>query len=207
MSRIKEILFNSFAYPSGKLGELAGSVMLVKNKTRIKWTLSQMNIQPSDHVLEIGYGPGYALSLLAKITTDGFVAGTDTSIEMFKQAVRRNKQSVRSGKMELFHGSISKLDCSSPQFDKILAINSHPFWTNTEQDLKTLKGMLKPDGKVFLSFQPPPVVDIKSLDDEREKLTTLLETSGFCAVEVLEKPMKPIQCLLGIGSTPKEAES
>ena len=42
-----------------------------------EWTISLLNIQRSDNVLEIGFGPGIAIELVSNIVQDGHVVGID----------------------------------------------------------------------------------------------------------------------------------
>jgi SAM-dependent methyltransferase len=71
---------NPFAHPSGWLGRLAGRLML--------WTNSQddvlgvLDVQPGGDVLEIGYGPGGLIRLLAERTDAASIRGVDPSAAM-----------------------------------------------------------------------------------------------------------------------------
>jgi fibrillarin-like rRNA methylase len=48
--------------------------MIVK---RNEWGISLLNIQPSGHVLEIGFGPGVAIQKMCDLVTDGIIYGID----------------------------------------------------------------------------------------------------------------------------------
>jgi hypothetical protein len=54
------IAHRQFRRPTGLLGRLAGWIMANRpsNIERNRWTVDLLNVQPSDHVLEIGFGPG-----------------------------------------------------------------------------------------------------------------------------------------------------
>ncbi len=59
--------FNSqFAHPKGLLGRFVGIILALKNRERNAWTISTLDIQPDDQVLEIGFGPGQAIQEIAK---------------------------------------------------------------------------------------------------------------------------------------------
>ena len=47
--------------PQGLLGRFIGGKMARQNKESNDWTVSLLNIQPNDHVLEVGFGPGLAI--------------------------------------------------------------------------------------------------------------------------------------------------
>jgi len=57
-----------FGKPQGLLGRIAGKLMELKGTEKIEWTISLLDIQKDDKVLEIGYGPGVAIELLSKLT-------------------------------------------------------------------------------------------------------------------------------------------
>lgn len=46
--------------PSGFIGKLVGHIMNWYNRQDNDWTISLLDLQPADHVLEIGFGPGQA---------------------------------------------------------------------------------------------------------------------------------------------------
>jgi len=72
-------------------------MLALKNRKRNAWAISLLDIQPSDQVLEIGFGPGQAIEEMVKLTPTGFVAGIDMSEVMVSQASKRNAAAVRSG--------------------------------------------------------------------------------------------------------------
>ena len=72
-------------------------ILAIKNRERNVWTISLLDIQPSDQVLEIGFGPGQAIQKVAKLTPNGFVAGIDLSDMMVSQASKRNTAAIRFG--------------------------------------------------------------------------------------------------------------
>ena len=51
-----------------------------------------LDVQPQDHILEIGFGPGLVIRELARRATDGFVLGIDRSEVMVRQAAVRNRR-------------------------------------------------------------------------------------------------------------------
>ena len=98
--------FNSqFAHPEGWVGRFVGMILALKNRERNAWTISMLDIQPDDQVLEIGFGPGQAIQEVAKLTPNGFVAGIDLSETMVAQASKRNAAAIRSGRVLLQQGS------------------------------------------------------------------------------------------------------
>src|SRR3979490_276212 len=82
-------LFEQFARPSGWLGRIAGSLM-AKGADDDRWLVDLLDVQPEDRVLEVGFGPGVAIELIAARATRGLVTGVDSSHVMVRQAPNRN---------------------------------------------------------------------------------------------------------------------
>ena len=53
--------------------------MSIKNRDCAKWTIEKLNFKPTDYILEIGYGSGSSLKVVADQMTSGFIAGIDHS--------------------------------------------------------------------------------------------------------------------------------
>ena len=70
-----EKIAEQFGKPSGFLGSIAGFIMAKRssNIERNEWGISLLNIQPSDHVLEIGFGSGVGIQKMSDLITDGII--------------------------------------------------------------------------------------------------------------------------------------
>ncbi|MGH2370537.1 MAG: class I SAM-dependent methyltransferase, partial [Chloroflexota bacterium] len=101
-------LFAQFAQPSGLLGHVAGFLM-ARTDADDRWVVELLDVQPDDRVIEIGFGPGVAIGLLAERATAGLVAGVDPSEVMVRQATRWNRAAVRAGRVELRQGATAAL--------------------------------------------------------------------------------------------------
>ncbi len=77
MSFVRSALVRQFGKPSGLLGTIAGLIMRVRpsNRERSLRTLALLDIQPADHVLEVGFGPGLAVARAAELASRGKVVG------------------------------------------------------------------------------------------------------------------------------------
>src|ERR1700754_2990126 len=106
---IKRLLISQFGNPRGVLGRLAGWVMAHRpsNRRRNEWAVSLLDVQPTDRVLEIGFGPGRAIAELSRRSER--VYGIDRSAEMLRQATRRNAAAVRSGRVTLRASGVEAL--------------------------------------------------------------------------------------------------
>src|SRR6185503_13804865 len=98
-----------FGKPSGLFGKFIGNGMAKRNIYDAQWTVSLLDIQPQQRVLEIGFGPGVSTQLVAEKASQGFVAGIDHSQTMIQAASQRNAQAIQSGRMELKQGEVGSL--------------------------------------------------------------------------------------------------
>jgi len=198
---LQSYLYSQFSHPHGPMGHVAAWAMHVKNRERNNWAIEIIAPRPTDSILEIGFGPGYAIRKISEIARSGFVTGIDSSPEMLKQAERRNRAAIREGRVELHCGSIKDLAFSAAPFDKILAVNSHPFWDDALNDLAMLRRLLKPEGIIALVLQPRCKTDTcNTVELAKQQMIGLLSESGFQKIRTMTKPMKPVECLCGIGT-------
>ena len=138
---LRPLLRAQFGQPSGLLGEIAGRIMAntKSNTERTRWTLSLLDLGPSDRVLEIGFGPGIAIELASQMAPRGLIVGADHSDVMLRQASRRNRLAIREGRVQLYRSSAEDLPPFDQPFDKIFSINSIHFWTNPLQSIKQMR--------------------------------------------------------------------
>ena len=106
MSVLKSTLMRMFGRPTGTLGKLGGIIMARVNAPFARCVIRLLDVQPRDKVLEIGFGPGVGIQLLAKSAPEGRVAGVDCSKEMVEQATARNAEAIERGVVDLRYGSV-----------------------------------------------------------------------------------------------------
>ena len=141
-------IVSQFMHPRGLTGRLVGWEMALRpsNRTRNAWAVSLMDVQPSDCVLEIGFGPGVAIREIARRATRGHVVGIDRSAVMRAQAARRNAAAMRAGRVSLSVASIDDPPAFERVFDKILAVNNMGMWSEPVLRVKELAGLLRSGG-------------------------------------------------------------
>jgi ubiquinone/menaquinone biosynthesis C-methylase UbiE len=142
-------LAQQFRQPAGLLGRLIGFLFRI-NREGIDWTINLLEIQPTDHVLEIGFGPGHGIQRAASLATQGRVAGVDFSQTMLEQATDRNAVAIDAGLVELCLGDATALLYPENTFHKAFATNVIYFWKDPLAYLRELHRVLKPGGRVAL---------------------------------------------------------
>ena len=137
-----------FRQPRGVAGWLAGWEMALRssNRQRNVWAVGLLGVEPTDRVLEIGFGPGLAIRELSRRATQGLVCGVDHSAVMVLQATRRNAAAVRAGRVELRLGSAEQLPAFTEPFDKVLVVNNLGMWHEPDEGLKALYRLMRPGG-------------------------------------------------------------
>ncbi len=131
---------DQFVHPTGILGEVVGLILAYENRDRNQWAVLQLDIQPDDRALEIGFGPGLAIQMASQLATDGLVAGVDHSAVMLGQASRRNRRGVAQGRIDLRQGSAAVLPFADNTFDKAFTVNSFHQWSDSTAGLQEVRG-------------------------------------------------------------------
>lgn len=114
------------------------------------WTIRLLDVQPTDRVLEVGFGPGMAIQLLAGSTQQ--VCGVDPSAEMLRQATQRNAPAIADARVNLRQASADHLPFGERSFEKALAINSMQVWPDVLAGLREMRRVLRPGGSLALTF-------------------------------------------------------
>lgn len=181
-----------FGQPSGLLGVLVGRLMARKNAAMNRVAVELLDVQSTDRVLEIGFGPGVAIQELSKCVTDGMVAGIDPSDVMVRQATRRNQQAIDAARVVLQQGTAAALPFDDATFDKVLAVNTFHHWGSAETGLLEVRRVIRPGGTLLLGLrmalaQPrrlsAPGLTNEQLGDVRAQLTG----AGFHDLRTIER--------------------
>src|SRR6266496_2973673 len=115
--RISTFIWGQFRKPSGLFGRFIGNGMARGNTYDASWTVSLLNIEPDDRILEIGFGPGVSTQYASAKASKGFVAGIDHSETMVQAASRRNAAAIQAARMELKQGDVAALPYPDESFD------------------------------------------------------------------------------------------
>jgi ubiquinone/menaquinone biosynthesis C-methylase UbiE len=174
------LLKRTFGEPRGLLGQLGGLILAHMNRACATWAVNLLDIKPDDNVLEVGFGPGVGIQLLASQAFEGYVAGVDSSKEMVAQATARNKKVIEGGWVDLQHGSAESLPFADNTFDKALAINSMHLWPDAIAGLQEMRRVIRPGGKVALGFTP-------TSGQQNKGVAELLTAAGFVEARVVER--------------------
>lgn len=187
-----ESFAKQFKKPEGFSGRVAGYLMS-KGAKKSVWTVSLLNPDKDDSVLEVGFGPGMALEELTRTVTDGYIAGIDISDVMLEEAAKRNREAVRKGLVDLKLANVSHLPSFEKKFDHILSVNNFMFWEHPVQALKNLRNITKRNGKIAVTVQPlMKGADDNTVKEFGQRITESLKEAGYSGTQIHIRPMKPV---------------
>ncbi len=150
-----KILAPQLRKPEGDYGKEVGKVMAENNGAITAFTLDCLDVQPRDHVLEIGFGPGEGIAQAAQLAPDGFIAGIDYSQTMLTMAEQRNHRALMEEQVELTLGDARALPYGEESFQKLFAVNVFHFWPEPSHELAECLRVLQPGGRIAFSMAFP----------------------------------------------------
>ncbi len=119
----------------------------------LHWARQQLNIQPYQHLLEVGYGTGQLMEEVARALRIGFIAGIESSVSLYQQAYRRNKRFVREQLIQLHIGEPYELSYPPHYFHTIYGTNIHLSSKDIHSELLRLFSLLKSKGRLVLLLE------------------------------------------------------
>jgi ubiquinone/menaquinone biosynthesis C-methylase UbiE len=152
--RRPEFIARQSRCPSGLLGRFIGRVMAVETAEANTELLALLDLRPTDHVLEVGFGHGRTIERAAALVPQGFVAGVDLSNEMVRMATHRNRQLIRERRVDLQLGDSAHLPYQDCRFDKVCSAHTLYFWSDPQEHLREIHRVLKSGGRFILGFSP-----------------------------------------------------
>jgi SAM-dependent methyltransferase len=174
------------SHPRGLFGRLLAQIWVYESAAANGAALDLLEIQPTDRVLEIGFGHGRTIQRAAARAKRGFVAGIDSSELMVKVARRRNRRLLREGRVDLGRADVAKLPFPDGSFDKVFSVHTIYFWKDPSGTLEEIRRVLRTNGRLVLGFRarddgapadryPPDVYTFHSRDEVR----AMLEAAGY----------------------------
>ncbi len=144
--------------PDGLLGRYAGRTMNRLNEQMNREAIARLECASQHQVLDIGFGGGTSLALLAAQVEQGQVHGVELSDTMLSAARRRFDRVIKAGRMAITAGSIGELPYATASFDRVCTINTVYFWPSLEAGLMEVHRVLREDGRFVLCYRPAEVM-------------------------------------------------
>ena len=137
--------------PRGWAGRILVRGMNRDHGPMTDWALSQLSVQDSRALLDIGCGGGGALLRLSELAPQAELHGIDYSPQSLSVAARTNRRLIDQGRVLLLEADVSSLPYDDGRFDLVVAINSHYFWTDLAGNLREVRRVLQPGGTIALA--------------------------------------------------------
>jgi len=136
---------------------------------RIRWAVDIMDVQPTDHVLEIGCGPGAGAELICSRLTSGKLFAIDRSESGVDRTRRRCQQYVDSGRLTVRQIDLATLRVPVKRLHKVFAFNVNLFWARDASDeIALLHERVLPGGTVNIFYEAT----------RREEVPQMIEKTG-----------------------------
>ena len=177
------------------------------------WGLKQVSIDSDAAILDIGCGGGRTIHKLAAIAPKGKVYGVDSSETSVAASRRMNEECIKSRRVEILHGSVSRLPFPDRMFALATAVETHFYWPDLPADIREVSRVLRPGGALVIVAEVYrggkhdrrvqrfagmmqkmgfPYTNL-SVDEHRD----LFLRAGFTDVQVLEEYDKGWICAIG----------
>lgn len=176
--------------PHGRIGRVFGWIMERTNAASYRAAADLLPSGPDVRLLEIGFGTGALVALLAKRGARQ-VAGVDPSTLMLEVAAKRS----RGPDIDLQSGDARQLPWPDGHFDGVAALHSFQFWAPPEACLAEVARVLRPGGILVLILRhhgggknvqwlPNP---LSRLADEPAATVAALANAGYADAAIVGK--------------------
>jgi ubiquinone/menaquinone biosynthesis C-methylase UbiE len=178
-----KFIAHQLSNPHGLAGYVIGRLMNYKTARVNAFAVQQLELRPSDRVLEIGFGGG--LTLPALIAGAGFVAGLDRSPDVVKLANSRFCRTVEEDRAEFRVGLVESMPYDSGYFTKVCTVNTVDFWKSLTDAFEEIFRVLAPNGRVAVGFLPKQYMDRMGMPPDvftsrnPEEIACALSNVGF----------------------------
>jgi len=161
---------------------------------RIRWAVDVMDVQPNDHVLEIGCGPGAAAELICQKLETGKLFAIDRSESGVDRTKRRCAQYVESGRLTVRQIDLATLRVPVKRLNKVFAFNVNLFWVrDCAEEVALLHERVVPGGAVYLFYESNQRELVPNMV---KKGSAALQAGGF-RVSVVEQKAPAVVGLIG----------
>jgi ubiquinone/menaquinone biosynthesis C-methylase UbiE len=187
----KKFLAAQLSQPSGLFGKFIMADVLNKhNESMNHFAVERLDVQPTDKVLDIGFGGGVTIEEMLQTIDTGKIYGVDFSSVMVEQAKQKFKPEIESNKVSIEFGDVNQLSFVDNTFDKVCTVNTIYFWNEPLASLLEIKRVLKNGGKLIIGIRSAdkmkelPVTQYNFRLYDPEAVRDLLVEAGFTNVSI-----------------------
>jgi SAM-dependent methyltransferase len=204
--------------PFGWPGSLIVRNMNQRHGSVTDWGLSHVAIGPTFTILDVGCGGGRTVQKLAGLASAGRVCGLDYSATSVSVARTVNAALLATGRVDIQQGTVSALPYADATFDLVTAIETHYYWPDPIKDLREIRRVLKPGGRLVIVAETyrgqwggallAPFMKLLrarylTLPEHRD----LLVEAGYTDVTITSEPRKGWMCAVGVTPSRRSEQS
>jgi ubiquinone/menaquinone biosynthesis C-methylase UbiE len=183
------------AHPHGLVGRALGRLWVSETAQVNDAAVTLLAPEAGEQVLEVGFGPGRTLGLLAN--QGALVTGVEVSRAMISLATHRNASLVEAETVSLYEGDGTTLPLPDDTYDAVVSVHNVYFWPEPQRTIDEIDRVLRPGGRVVLAFRGGEHPLPRRLDPAvyrtvtSAEAITWLEQAGFTDVAAHQPPGLP----------------
>ncbi|MGZ3846846.1 MAG: class I SAM-dependent methyltransferase [Flavisolibacter sp.] len=162
---LREFIASQFRKPSGPFGIFTSNLMIKGNRKNYETMIDDLNPQPQEKLLEIGYGPGLGIRMIAETCSGCTIDGIDFSQLMYKRAGKYNRRYIDEGRVLLSYGDFLQAPLTDNSYDKIFCLNVIYFWDELNTPFKRVHSLLKQNGSFHIYMADKKFLEEKKAPD------------------------------------------
>jgi SAM-dependent methyltransferase len=140
-------------HPKGPLGKVLFRGMTKSTIAHARWTIGLMEIDRDDDILEVGFGNGANIELLAKEAPNGHITGVEVSKTALEMASKKNAAAISEGRVTLHLVTPGQaLPLEDQTFDKACTIATMYVIADPATVFREMHRVLEPGGLAAVTF-------------------------------------------------------
>jgi ubiquinone/menaquinone biosynthesis C-methylase UbiE len=205
---LRRVLAQQLARPSGFPGRFMGRTLDRVNEHVNTIAFEQLALEPSERLLDIGFGGGLLIRQALSTAPGVFVAGIEVSKPMLERGRRTFREPIREGRVEILEADVAAIPYGDDRFDKAAAINTMHFWPDPAGGLHEIWRVLRPGGVLVLAVRPKEFLERVRFTGlgftafDEDQLRSLLEGAGFERVVVARYADRDMGTVHGMARKP-----
>jgi SAM-dependent methyltransferase len=140
-------------HPRGLVGRVLFRGMATSTIAHARWTADLMDVHADDDIVEIGFGNGANIELLATRASDGYCTGVEVSETAMEMASKKNAAAISEGRVRLHLVSPdAALPIDDATFDKACTVATMYVIEDPAAVFSQMYRILKPGGLAAVTF-------------------------------------------------------